>query len=95
MLVMRGPHIKRGSRIQGAIIWDVAPTVLHYLGQEVPAEMDGQVLVQAFEPAFLQQHPVILRKQALDDEEADNANPYSQEGEAEVMRRLEELGYLG
>jgi len=46
---MKGPHIKKDERIYGATLLDVAPTVLTLFGQPVGEDMDGRVLVQAFE----------------------------------------------
>jgi len=53
---MKGPHVKQDERIYGATLLDVAPTVLTLFGQPVAEDMDGRVLVQAFE-----QPPVIER----------------------------------
>jgi hypothetical protein len=40
--------VKRGAPIHGASILDVAPTVLHLFGLPRGADMDGQVLINAF-----------------------------------------------
>jgi len=52
ILVLRGPGVRRGHRIDGASILDVAPTLLHALGLVVPTSMDGRVLEEAFEPGL-------------------------------------------
>lgn len=46
---MKGEHIKQDERIYGATLLDVAPTVLTLFGLPVGEDMDGRVLVQAFE----------------------------------------------
>ena len=46
---MKGPHIKKDERIYGATLLDVAPTVLTLFGLPVGDDMDGRVLVQAFD----------------------------------------------
>ena len=46
---MKGPHIKKDERIYGTTLLDVAPTVLTLFGLPVGEDMDGRVLVQAFE----------------------------------------------
>jgi tetratricopeptide (TPR) repeat protein len=46
---MKGPHVQRDERIYGATLLDVTPTVLTLFGLPVGADMDGRVLVQAFE----------------------------------------------
>jgi tetratricopeptide (TPR) repeat protein len=46
---MKGPHVKQDERIYGATLLDVAPTVLTLFGLPVGDDMDGRVLVQAFD----------------------------------------------
>jgi predicted AlkP superfamily phosphohydrolase/phosphomutase/tetratricopeptide (TPR) repeat protein len=49
IVVMKGAHIKQDERIYGATLLDVTPTILTLFGLPVGADMDGRVLVQAFE----------------------------------------------
>lgn len=44
-----GKGIKRGVRIEGAKIYDVAPTVLHIFGLPIPNDIDGRVLKKIFD----------------------------------------------
>jgi predicted AlkP superfamily phosphohydrolase/phosphomutase/tetratricopeptide (TPR) repeat protein len=53
---MKGAHIKQDERIYGATLLDITPTILTLFGLPVAEDMDGRVLVQAFE-----QTPVIAR----------------------------------
>ncbi len=46
---MKGPHIRHDERIYGATLLDVTPTVLTLYGLPVGDDMDGRVLVQAFD----------------------------------------------
>lgn len=46
---MKGDHIKQDERIYGATLLDVTPTILTLFGLPVGEDMDGRVLVQAFE----------------------------------------------
>ncbi|MDY7039489.1 MAG: alkaline phosphatase family protein [Chloroflexota bacterium] len=46
VLVVAGPGTRQGVELDGARIIDVAPTILHLLGEAVPAGMEGRVLVQ-------------------------------------------------
>jgi hypothetical protein len=43
------PYIKQDERIYGATLLDVTPTILTLFGLPVGEDMDGRVLVQAFE----------------------------------------------
>jgi len=49
IVVMKGANIKQDERIYGATLLDVTPTILTLFGLPVGADMDGRVLVQAFE----------------------------------------------
>jgi predicted AlkP superfamily phosphohydrolase/phosphomutase/tetratricopeptide (TPR) repeat protein len=49
IVCMRGEHIKQDERIYGATLLDVTPTILTLFGLPVGEDMDGRVLVQAFE----------------------------------------------
>jgi predicted AlkP superfamily phosphohydrolase/phosphomutase/tetratricopeptide (TPR) repeat protein len=46
---MKGAHIRQDERIYGATLLDVTPTVLTLFGLPIGEDMDGRVLVQAFE----------------------------------------------
>jgi predicted AlkP superfamily phosphohydrolase/phosphomutase len=46
-----GPGVRRGARLYGASILDVAPTVLELLGLPAAADMPGRVLVEALDGA--------------------------------------------
>jgi len=46
---MKGQHVQQDERIYGATLLDVTPTILTLFGLPVGADMDGRVLVQAFE----------------------------------------------
>jgi predicted AlkP superfamily phosphohydrolase/phosphomutase/tetratricopeptide (TPR) repeat protein len=63
---MKGPHIKKDERIYGATLLDVTPTVLTLFGLPVGEDMDGRVLVQAFE-----EPPAIERIRSWEDEKGE------------------------
>ena len=46
---MKGAHVQQDERIYGATLLDVTPTILTLFGLPVGSDMDGRVLVQAFE----------------------------------------------
>jgi len=45
-----GSDIKQNNKIENIKVYDVAPTILHIFGLPIPNDMDGRVLVEAFEP---------------------------------------------
>jgi tetratricopeptide (TPR) repeat protein len=49
IVCMKGAGIKQDERIYGATLLDITPTILTLFGLPVGEDMDGRVLVQAFE----------------------------------------------
>jgi predicted AlkP superfamily phosphohydrolase/phosphomutase/tetratricopeptide (TPR) repeat protein len=49
IVIMAGPGIKQDERIYGANLIDITPTILYQLGLPVGEDMDGRVLLDAFE----------------------------------------------
>lgn len=49
IVAANGPKLKQDERIYGATLLDIAPTILTLFGLPVGEDMDGRVLVQAFE----------------------------------------------
>jgi predicted AlkP superfamily phosphohydrolase/phosphomutase len=94
MLIMRGPGIRSGAEIEGAAIYDVAPTVLHSMGLPIPSDMDGRVLEQAFEDGYMSTFPPKNSDAQARHEDGPDAD-YSEDERREIMQRLEDLGYLG
>jgi predicted AlkP superfamily phosphohydrolase/phosphomutase len=94
MLVMNGPGIRRGSEIEGAAIQDIAPTVLHTMGLPVASDMDGRVLADAFVDGYIAAFPLRTMEPSAPAGMAGGIS-YTEEGEKEILERLEGLGYLG
>lgn len=94
MLVMNGPGIRPGAKIEGASILDIAPTVLHTMGLPVPTTMDGRVLEAAFVEGYIDSFPIVSLEPAAVREPVVAAD-YTEEGEREIVERLKGLGYLG
>lgn len=43
-----GPNIRKGENIEGAKIYDLAPTLLHIFNLPIPKDIDGRVLKEIF-----------------------------------------------
>jgi predicted AlkP superfamily phosphohydrolase/phosphomutase len=94
MLVMHGPGMRQGGQISGAVIQDIAPTILHIMGLPVPSDMDGRVLEDAFKEGYMEAYPLKM----VDASAAKGDSPevgYTAEGEKEILERLRGLGYMG
>ncbi|MBK8681351.1 MAG: alkaline phosphatase family protein [Bacteroidetes bacterium] len=94
VVVLNGPHIKKDERVYGASILDVTPTLLTLFGLPVGADMDGNVIVNAFdENITVEQIP------SWDDIKGDSGehpadkqeDPYAAQ---EALEQLIELGYV-
>lgn len=48
IFIAYGRDIRQGATIEGAKIYDIAPTILHMLSLPVPADMDGKALTEIF-----------------------------------------------
>jgi predicted AlkP superfamily phosphohydrolase/phosphomutase len=57
VIFLAGPGARRGFRFTGATVYDIAPTILHWLGQPVAEDMDGRVLREPLSD-FISGHPV-------------------------------------
>jgi predicted AlkP superfamily phosphohydrolase/phosphomutase len=92
ILIASGHRIARNRRLERAQIEDLAPTVLHLLGSEVPTDMDGEVLKPLLHPDFVAKQPVrYIDVQWEEDEHAD----LTPEEEQSLLEHLRNLGYIG
>jgi len=89
IMIISGPQVVSGQTLPEADIVDMAPTILHMLGEKVPRIMDGRVLSEALIS------PGDVR--FVDDEEhldGSGAQALSADEEAQIEDRLRSLGYL-
>ena len=91
ILLARGEWFNKGKAIEGARLVDLAPTILHLLGNKVPTDMDGRVLTELFEIDFIERRPV---EYCTPDEDVEAPASLPGEDEEDVIRRLKDLGYL-
>ncbi len=56
-VVVYGPGVRAGARLEGASLYDIAPTILWAMGRPVAEDMDGSPL-RAFDAAWLEAHPL-------------------------------------
>lgn len=58
IIIAAGPGIAAGSRVQGASVLDVTPTILHVLGLPVADDMRGRALISLFASGPLGKKPM-------------------------------------
>ncbi len=88
ILVANGPYVRQGEAIQAEIA-DIAPTLLAALGLRVPADMEGQVLVNLFDT-----EPAVEYEPPEEAERVEHEEVYTEEEKEALTRRLADLGYL-
>lgn len=91
VVFLHGPGVARGREIRGATVLDVAPTVISLLGIPPSRELPGRPIVSAFAAPPRPGPPAVAAyasppKRAL---------PAGALPDAEAVRRLAALGYLG
>lgn len=91
ILIAWGAGARPGVQHAGAHIMDLAPTLLAVLGVDIPAGMDGQVLLDWFRPGAV---PAPRYDTTLPDEAAPVAQAFANDDESLVADRLRDLGYL-
>lgn len=92
-----GAAVRKGVEIQNANLTDLAPTILHLMGEAVPAHMDGHVLADALREDF---EPVIRQRSAVAVDSDAHSGPsagevLSAEEQKVLADRLRSLGYVG
>lgn len=93
IIAIKGPTIKKDDIIFGASLLDITPTLLHIFGYPVGKDMDGKVLVQAFEESravdYIDSWDTVVKsvvKTPIKDENEDTMQ--------DELQQLIDLGYI-
>lgn len=93
ILAAAGPLFREAIAVKNAGIADLAPTILHLLGQNIPRDMDGRPLTEIMSEDFLNGNPPAYSLPSGQSSEANNL--FSEEDVEEIKNRLKGMGYLG
>jgi predicted AlkP superfamily phosphohydrolase/phosphomutase/Flp pilus assembly protein TadD len=91
---LRAPGVRAGSHLYGASVLDATPTALHVLGIAAGLDMDGKVLLNAFEDGR-----AVERIESWDAVEGEDGRhgadeQYDSAAAAESLKQLVDLGYV-
>jgi len=92
VIIMCGPDVKTGVKLEHISFYDVAPTVLSLMGFAVPKDMCGRVITESIDEAFLKENPVRDIDTYEDQESA--AKDLEEMNYGKIEERLRSLGYL-
>jgi predicted AlkP superfamily phosphohydrolase/phosphomutase len=96
VLMISGGPVQKELAFEGARIIDVAPTVLYLMGEAVPNDMDGRVLVEALDEDFVAANPIEF--ETVDDDLVDSTDgprvSFTQDESDLIAKRLQALGYI-
>jgi predicted AlkP superfamily phosphohydrolase/phosphomutase len=90
-----GQNVKQGFSLNEVSILDIAPTILYLMGQPLSRDLDGKVIVDAFEEVFWASHKITY-SDAFEQPQlrSQSGITYSEEDAREIEERLRGLGYV-
>lgn len=91
---MAGPNIQKDERIYGATLLDMTPTILTLFGLPVGRDMDGKVLVQAFDHVIMPEYIDSWEQEAGESGLHPSELQEDPIAAQEALRQLIELGYI-
>ncbi len=90
IFVGAGPNITHGSSPELSL-YDVCPTSLMLLGQQIPGGLDGRAATEIVTSSFLETNPVTV---GADAGARDETGTYSEDEAQAVAEHLKDLGYI-
>jgi len=91
IFLMSGPQVRKDVVLRGVGILDVTPTILYLLDLPVGEDFDGNVLLDAFDEAYVRSHPV---KKIPTYGGRETRSPVPSTADEEYFERLRALGYV-
>jgi predicted AlkP superfamily phosphohydrolase/phosphomutase len=93
ILAAAGMPFRAAATVEGATLYDIAPTILYLLGHPIPRALDGRILEAAIDGGWLQAHPPAFSEQDGGGPGGPSLSLSSEEHDT-VMARLRALGYV-
>lgn len=94
ILLLVGKMIKANFPLQGARILDLPSTLLYLLDVPIPDDLEGRVLLEAFQEDYKRKNPVRYNRTGEGGSDKADADTYSEEETLEISERLKGMGYI-
>jgi len=95
VLLLHGKPVRPGMQLRGASLCDLAPTILHLMGERIPSDMDGRVLTDALIPQYADSSLIRYVDLEGSGQKLPLESGLDTEAEAIIVGRLRDLGYVG
>lgn len=92
IFLLEGKSVRRGNRLSGANIMDVAPTILHLFDLPIPRDMDGRVLLECLDEGAVTS-PSFVEAALYEKPDGTDISYSDLEGQ-KMKKMLQDLGYL-
>ncbi len=89
-----GPEVQPGVQVEDAQIVDLAPTILHLMGEPVPEHMDGGVLHEILH-GHVRPSQRSVQAGEWNGQPSDDNGGLTEEEKQALTDRLRSLGYVG
>ncbi len=95
VLLMKGPHVRKGLHIEKAHVYDILPTLLYLEGLPIGRDMDGRPLLEDLDPTFVHSHPIEYVKTYEDGKRPQTLAPKrDKEVDKKTLEEFKALGYI-
>ena len=93
IFVASGKGIMKGGTIEGAELIDISPTILYIFREPLTEDMDGNVLLDIFDPPFRENRHITRKGSSINF--ISETNVFSEKEEEQLEQKLKDLGYIG
>ena len=94
ILMMCGPDIVQGGKLNNVRITDIAPTILYLNRIKIPRTLDGRVITESINPEYINSNPVEFIEVKYE-HRTDRTAAADRTEDAAIKEHLKRLGYLG
>jgi predicted AlkP superfamily phosphohydrolase/phosphomutase len=93
VFAIKGPNVKPGNQLEQVHIYDITPTLLYLFGLPLGEDMDGRVIVEAFDDGFNKSRKIrYIPSYGAPSKSEEGKKP--RELDKEVLEDLRSLGYI-